>query len=446
MSESTLIVKDFGGAEGPKAPTRIGKYRIRGLLGQGTSGVVYKGYDPFVQRDVAVKISRILTKLPDEKGENFERAFFDEARAAGLLSHPHIVSLYDAGVEGDLNYIVMEYVDGETLLPWCHKNGSRMPLDGVIDIGIKCARALDYSHSRGVLHRDIKPSNVMLTRDGVPKVMDFSVALVRSADLGATGEFAVGSPLYMSPEQVARQPLNPPSDLYSLGVVLYQLLTGEPPFTGPDLPGLFIGIRNLPPPPLAERRPDLPAEFAAAVMGLLAKRPEDRPQSGRELASELLRVMERMKQADANFARRESGDSLRSLRFFDTFDDAEIDEILSASQLLSFAPGAEIVREGETDSAFYLIVRGSADVRKGRTTINTLTKGDCFGEISFLSAARRTATVTATGTSLLLKVNSTLLEQVTPECQLRFYKTFVQTLSYRLSMTNARLNALQASS
>ncbi|HUP92103.1 MAG TPA: serine/threonine-protein kinase, partial [Solimonas sp.] len=159
------------------APDKIGKYVIREELGRGAGGIVYKSYDPFVQRDVAVKVARHQSEegtTPEESEEG--RAFFAEARAAGLLQHPHIVSLYDAGVEGSLFYIVMEYIDGGTLAPLCNPNNLRPALDRVTDIIFKCAKALDYSHSKGILHRDIKPNNIMLNRAGLVKIMDFSIA------------------------------------------------------------------------------------------------------------------------------------------------------------------------------------------------------------------------------------------------------------------------------
>jgi serine/threonine-protein kinase len=446
MVEQTLPEPGAARGEAPALPGKIGKYDIQGLIGTGSCGTVYRGFDPFVRRDVAIKTMRGFTPDQSDDEESVRRAFFTEARAAGMLSHPHIVSLYDAGSEGGMNYLVMEYVDGDTLLPACQKNGARLPVEQVVDIVFKCAKALDYSHSKGVLHRDIKPSNIMLTRDGVPKVMDFSVAEVRDPQAGAEQKkrHAVGSPLYMSPEQVQRAKLEPASDLYSLGVVMYQLLTGETPYTGADLLQLFAAIRFAPLPPLESKRPELPRELHALIARLLAKKAEQRYQSGHELAADLLRIFERLKQADANLSRRENRDSLRSLRFFDAFSDEEINEILNASQLLSYTPGTEIVREGELDSAFYLIARGSAEVRKGSTLIDTLTKGDCFGEIGFLTSTRRTATVTAAGPVLALRVSSTLLDQVSNECQLRFYKIFTQTLIYRLSLTNAKLNAAKS--
>ena len=222
MTDSTLPSSTLTQARlrGPDAgPQKVGKYELRGEIGRGSCGVVYKGFDPFVQRDVAVKVARHdPSKIASSTStEESRHSFFVEARAAGMLQHPHIVGLYDAGAEVDLSYIVMEYIDGDTLMPMCKKSGTRMPVEQVVEIAFKCAKALDFSHGKGVMHRDIKPSNIMLTKDGVPKIMDFSIAEI-NAQPGAMGG-VVGSPSYMSPEQVRAESLTPASDLYGLGAV-----------------------------------------------------------------------------------------------------------------------------------------------------------------------------------------------------------------------------------
>ncbi len=423
-----------GGQHVTPFPEKLGKYELRGEIGRGACGVVYKGFDPFVERDVAIKIAH-----GDAHGVRARRNFFAEARAAGMLQHPHIVALYDAGVEGELSYIVMEYIDGETLLPMCRKGGARIPLEQVVDIVFKCARALDYSHSKGVLHRDIKPSNVMLTRDGVTKIMDFSIAEINASP--DPGGAVIGSPLYMSPEQVRREPLGPTSDLYSLGAVMFQLLTGQPPFTHQDIQQLFHAIKTQPAPLASEFRDDLPESLVDVVARLLSKFPEERFQSGAELATTLARLYERLRDSGRQISGRENRDSLRRMHFFDSFHDEEIDEILNASVMSTYAPGQTIISEGEIDSAFYLIALGSAEVRKGDKTIHRLQRGDCFGEIGFLTRTKRTASVVATDKVLTLKVNASLMEQVSTECQLKFYKVFTETLIYRLSITSAKLSA-----
>jgi len=423
-------------------PEQIGKYEVRGEIGRGACGVVYKGFDPFVQRDVAIKVALHDADFKADTTTH-ERAFFAEARAAGMLAHPHIVSLHDAGVEGDLSYLVMEYIDGETLQPLCRSKGPRAPLDQVIDIAFKCAKALDYAHSKGVLHRDIKPSNIMLTRDGVPKLMDFSIAEINSGetkDLEAQG--IQGSPLYMAPEQIRRESLTNATDLYALGAVMYQLLTGLPPFPIQEIPKLFTAIKTQPAPRVRESRPEVPEGVSEVVSRLLLKTPGERFQSGGELAVTLTRLFDQLRQQGLVISRRESRDSLRRLHFFDGFSDEEIDEILNASTMATYQAGETIITEGDIDDSFYILALGSAEVRKGGKAIYRLEKGDCVGEIGFLSATKRTATVIALNKVLALKINATLMERVSRDCQLRFYKVFTQTLIYRLSVTSARLSAL----
>ena len=419
-------------------PPKVGKYNVHGEVGRGACGVVYKGFDPFVQRDVAIKVALPNSEIVADKKE-YERAFFAEARAAGLLTHPHIVSLYDAGAEGDLNYLIMEFIDGTTLTPLC-RPGSRAPLEQVIDIVFKCARALDYAHARGVLHRDIKPGNIMLTKDNVPKVMDFSIAAI-GAQMHQAEDSPVGSPRYMSPEQIRGKGLGPASDLYSLGTVLYQLLTGEPPFKNSDPQALYQEILRTPAPRVDALRPDLPKSLVDIVTRLLLKNPAERFPSGNDLAVELTRLFNQLRISGQQLARREAGDSLRRLNFFSTFSDEEIDEILRASDLSHYGAGITFIKEGDIDHCFYIIVEGTAEVRKNNKTLSTLGKGSCIGELGFLGATKRTASVIAQTGVCALKVNASLMDQVSQECQLRFYKVFTETLIYRLSTTTAKLSA-----
>ena len=424
-------------------PEKVGKYLIRGEVGRGAGGIVYKSYDPFVQRDVAVKIARYQELPGSPEGADEDRAFFAEARAAGMLQHPNIVSLHDAGVEGTLFYLVMEFIDGVTLQPYCTPQGERLALDRVADIIFKCADALNYSHSRGILHRDIKPSNVMLTRTGVPKIMDFSIAEINtdSASGFALSQSLLGSPLYMSPELVRMEKLTPASDLYALGVVMYQMLTGQPLFHAPDLKSLFRMIEREPSPRIEALRRDVPPALASVVNRLLLKNPRERYQSGHELAADLSRLFDRLRAQERQLNRRANNNSLRSLRFFDRFNDAQIEEILNASTLTSHGDGAIIVQEGEVENAFYIMVLGSAEVRKFGKTLHTLEKGDCYGEAGFLDGARSTSSVIATSQVLALKVSGSRLEQRSEGCQLRFYKTFLEALIYRLSVASAKATA-----
>ena len=421
-----------------ETPDKIGKYVVSELVGRGGSGLVYKAFDPFVRREVAVKIALHLSEEPRHLGgsNSLTNNFFTEARAAGMLYHAHIVALYDAGMQDDLCYIVMEFIDGDTLLPWCQPDGPRMPLADVLELIGKCARGLDYSHSHGVLHRDIKPSNIMITSHGVPKIMDFSIAEINEHRL-EDDTTAVGSPLYMSPEQVSRLPLGPPSDLYALGAVMYELLTGEPPFTAPHLHGLFAAIRNQPAPLLSAKRPDIASDICNIVTKLLSKKPAERYPSGRALAEALAHQLERLRQSDVQAARRGQRDALRSLTFFNAFSELEVDDLLSAAQLKSYAPGALILDAEEIDSAFFLLVRGQALVKKGDKPIHVLNKDDCFGEMGLAANGTRSASVSAATQVVALKLSASALGKLAPDRQLLFYKTFTQTLIQRL--TGSRL-------
>ncbi len=426
--------------DGNEVPPTIGKYKLQHEVGRGNCGVVFRGFDPFVQRDVAVKVA--LSDAPGDKNQarRHEREFFAEAHAAGKLQHPHIVSLYDAGIAGELSYIVMEFIEGETLSEWTGRRGKTLPTDQVVDVMFKCAKALDYSHKKNVLHRDIKPSNIMLDADGVAKIMDFSIAEVMN-ESSVRPESVVGSPAYMAPEQVERKNIGPPADLYSLGAVMYHLLTGDPPFVAEEMSTLFDMVKYTPAPDLRDVRPDLPSELADVVARLLEKEPGKRFQTGQELAEQLLLIFDRLQYADRQIKRNENRDSLRGLRFFQDFEEQEIDELLSFSTMLTFHAGDVIIREGDIDNAFYIIAVGGAEIQKAGKPMMSIGKGDVFGEIGFLTAAKRTASVVALTEVLALKVNSTAMNKASRDTQLRYYKVFCETLIYRLSLTSAKLSA-----
>lgn len=423
-------------------PEQIGKYLLQGEIGRGTCGVVYKAYDPFVARDVALKIALTENALDPAESIQQNREFFSEAHTAGMLHHPHIVSVFDAGVEADISYIVMEYVEGQTLAE-AMKPGRELPLNQVVDIIFKCAKALDYSHTRGILHRDIKPGNIMLGSDGNAKIMDFSIAEVMQGNKRLLPESVIGSPAFMSPEQVRKQPLGPASDLYSLGAVMYALLCGEPPFVAQDIRKLLEMVKLMPTPSLRSKRPDLPDSVIAVVDKLLQKDPDQRYQSGQELAVAMTRINNQLVNAERQINRSENRDALRRLRFFNDFTEEEIDELMAASNMLSFRRGETIIREGDIDNAFYIIAVGQVSVRKGETDLMTLSKGDVFGEIAFLTAMKRTASIIADTEVLALKINATAIDTTSPMTQLRYYKVFCETLIYRLSVTSAKLSAAQ---
>lgn len=423
----------------PSKLERVSRYDILRELGRGSCGVVYKAHDPFVQRDVAIKIASLSASGSSDMHQ-VQKDFFREVRAAGKLLHPNIVALYDAGIIKNVNYIVMEYINGKTLWEYTRDKTAKLSIKKIVEIIFKCAKALDYSHSQGVLHRDIKPGNIMLTEDLDVRIMDFSIAEI-THNMSFKPDEIVGSPAYMSPEQIEKGELGAYSDLYSLGAVAFHLLAAEPPFSSDDVAQVFKAIKHSPPPRLDEVDSNISKSLADIVDKCLEKNPRQRYQSGNELALALTRVFDQLNETEQQVNRREQQNALRNLAFFSSFSDAEIDEILDASVIASYRDGDYIIREGDIETTFYILAKGDAVVQKGLSVIETLKTGDCFGEIGFLAQTKRTASVIAKGSAMVLKVKSSLMDTASTNCQLRYYKAFTETLIYRLSITSARLSA-----
>jgi len=211
-------------------PERLGKYRVLSVLGEGAMGIVYKGFDPGIQRVVALKTIRHGLELDDGSGASAGQRFRTEAQAAGRLSHPGIIAVYDYGDEGELAYIAMEYVEGSSLARYLVKSRPFTD-DDIASIAVQLLHALQHAHANGVWHRDIKPANLLLTHDGLLKIADFGIARIDDNGLTLSGS-VIGTPGYMAPEQVLGLPVDARVDLYAVGVLLYQLLLGQPPFSG----------------------------------------------------------------------------------------------------------------------------------------------------------------------------------------------------------------------
>ncbi len=266
-------------------PTRLGRYVIESTLGKGAMGVVYLARDPVIGRRVALKT---LTIPEDsEEAEEFRQRFLREGQAAGILNHPGIVTVFDAGVDDatGLSFIAMEFIEGRSLREFL-RSGHGFAYSEVARIGAALAAALDYAHSKGVVHRDIKPANVLFTPQGMVKITDFGVARLESSNLTATGQF-IGTPNYMSPEQVAGGVVDGRSDLFSLGVVIFELLTSQRPFPGHTLTEVAYKIVHEPARIPSQVRPGLPSAFNPIVLKLLEKDPDRRYARGADIARAL---------------------------------------------------------------------------------------------------------------------------------------------------------------
>jgi CHASE2 domain-containing sensor protein/tRNA A-37 threonylcarbamoyl transferase component Bud32 len=272
----------------------LGRYEVSGELGRGAMGIVYKGVDPTIHRTVAIKTLR-LSEFEEEELAEIKKRFFREAESAGLLNHPNIVSIYDAGEEHDLAYIAMEYLEGEDLAKFTNEE-NLFPMREVLHIITQVADALDYAHGKEVVHRDIKPANIMRLKDtGTVKVTDFGIARITSSSKTKTG-VVLGTPSYMSPEQVSGKRIDGRSDIFSLGVVLYEMLTGQKPFVSEDITSLMFQISKEPHPSIKEINPKIPPVVEKIIDKALSKEVEQRYQKASVMAEHLRKVMEKIDQ------------------------------------------------------------------------------------------------------------------------------------------------------
>ena len=281
--DSTVLVQ--GGGVSDLAKPTLGRYEVLKELGKGAMGVVYLGKDPKINREVAIKTLRFQDEFEPSDMKAMKERFFREAESAGRLVHPNIVTIYDAGDDGDISYIAMELLSGTDLKDYTGKD-KLLPVAETLETMAKVADALDYAHSQNVVHRDIKPANIMRLKDGKIKVTDFGIARITSQSKTATGT-VMGTPSYMSPEQLAGAKVDGRADLFSLGVTMYELLTGEKPFTGDTVATLMYRIANAPHPPIEQARADLPLGCRAVIDRALEKDPNKRYQRGSEMAADL---------------------------------------------------------------------------------------------------------------------------------------------------------------
>jgi len=424
-------------------PAKIGKYEIVQEVGRGSMGTVYSAHDPFTDRLVAIKVAHPQFVDQSEEGQRFRKLFFNEAHAAGELDHPNILKIFDADVDGELCYLVMEFVDGAKSLDQYVKPDRLLTLREVVGIIYKCAKALDYAHRMGVIHRDIKPSNLLLNEERDVKLADFSIAMITRADNKHT-QFTgfLGSPLYMSPEQINELPLTSATDIFSLGTVMYQMLTGTHPFRAENLNAINQRITNEEPAALSNFRSDLPDGLAYTVRRMLRKQPSQRYQTGLDLAADLAVIFEDLDAVPNEDALREKFGRIKNLGFFKGFSDTDIWELIRACTWQNYPAGTPIIKEGESDHSFYIVLSGVVGIEKAGRALDSLQEGACFGEMGYLSRAKRTATVIAKTDVSLMKVNAATIDRAAEATQLRFHKVFVRTLITRLADTTNLLAQL----
>ena len=421
--------------------TTLGRYDIAGEIGKGNMATVYLGHDVINHRDVALKVANPEMLRDESSGQTFRTMFLNEAKLAGVLKHPNIVSVYDAGFEDDICYLAMEYINGsETLHGHCDAS-TLLPIEDVVQIIFKSAKALDHAHRHGIIHRDVKPANILLTENGDVKLADFGVAIfTRCDDMAATQLTGyAGSPLYMAPEQITQPDVTTQVDLFSLGLVMYEMLTGKHPFYANTIPAVAHRIINEPHVPISQSRAETPDILEAIVRKLLKKSPEDRYKTGLDVAADLSSVFEHLSLSEQDISDREKFNLVRDLEFFTNFSEPEIWEVINASTWAEFQPGETMIYEGQLDNSFYILVSGDATVRKGEVDVYSLTRGECFGEIGFITREKRTANVVANSSVWVMKISPPLIENASAVCQLRFHKEFLSTLANRLRIMTEKV-------
>ncbi|MFA5371164.1 MAG: serine/threonine-protein kinase [Sideroxydans sp.] len=275
--------------------SQLGRYEVIGELGQGAMGVVYKAKDPLIDREVAIKT--INLSLAMDEREEYEARFYQEAKAAGRLSHPNIVTIYDVGRSGDIAYIAMEYLHGQELRDLLNET-PLLPIGQVLDIVVQIAQGLAYAHEHDIVHRDVKPSNVMIVRDGHTKITDFGIARMASAAVRTQTGMVLGSPKYMSPEQVLGKEIDRRSDIFSLGVMLYEMLAGQVPFIGENINAIMYQTLNTIPASPGSINPAVPEMLDYIVAKALAKDMDERYQNARDLADDLKACRNTISQAE----------------------------------------------------------------------------------------------------------------------------------------------------
>ena len=424
-------------------PEKIGKYAVTGIAGKGAMGVVYIGHDPFVDRKVAIKVSTQETDNEDDQAAlQARKMFFNEARAAGALDHPNILRVYDAGDADGEPYIVMEFVENaDDLKSYCNKE-KLLPVKTIVAHVKKCAEALDYAHQHGITHRDIKPANIMLNDKGDVKIVDFGIAQRTKADqTQVMGWF--GSPLYMSPEQAKDENITSQSDLFSLGVVTYELLTGVQPFAAKGISGLLNNVLNKDPDSVSSIRSEIPDSLAEVVKNALQKSIDDRYKTGVEMGSDLEKVLADLDNPLLGLSDDEKLARAAALSFFAGFSDPEVKEFVRASKWESHRAGTILVEEGQQQSSLYIVIAGEVTVTRAGKDIAALAEGECFGEMAYLSGEKRSATVTAANNVALMRLDPPLKEWASLPVQMRLNKVFQKILIERLATTSRKLSRQQ---
>ena len=414
----------------------IGKYQIVAELGRGGLGIVYHAHDPYAKRDVAIRLLKPTRVSHDEQRQKFNQVFLTATAIVGKLNHPHIVSIFDAVVDAGQNYIVMELVRGTSLEAHIEIN-KLLPIQTVMQYMFKCCVALDFASGQGLIHSDLKPVNIMYTKQGEIKIADFGNALIAKSDYME----AAGLPAYLSPEQANNGYITHQADIYSLGVVMFRLLTGRLPFNADDSFSYVDKVLHEAPLNIRELRPEIPEKLANIVHHMMEKDLANRYYAWADVAADLASCVALVDNETRIIADSEKFNALKKLPFFQDFSDIELWEVLRISEWAKFLTGKTLVKEGDHGTSFFLLIKGKVHVTKMGKTLTSLDKGDCFGEMAYIdkSKAERNASIISAMPVMLMKIKSEVLEKSSEQLQLRFNRAFLKVLVHRLALANSNI-------
>ena len=400
--------------------------------------MVYLGVDTFSGVEVAVKVIDSAVFEDADHGKFLRKQFLNEASLAGKLAHPHIVSILDAVVDDSAGHIAMEYVAGGDLSAFT-KSQHLLPVESAIQIGFKCCGALDYAYRQGIVHRDIKPANIMVVNDTEIKITDFGASYLQKSE--STQLARVGTPYYLSPEQISGGELTHHSDMFCLGVVLYELLTGQRPFNAPDAIGLFQKIRHEEPVPPSRLGRSLPVELDNIVLTALKKNQVDRYPTWADFALELAKIG-RLSIYQKTIADSEKYESLRRVEMLNRLNDAEIWELVHAGQWTTLPAQSMIIREDDPGRTLFFLAKGDLKITKQGHLLNIIGAGECFGEMSYIRGGElpRQATVESMTDVIVAEFDAAALVRLSPKCQNQFTLALLRTLVDRLALAGIRIS------
>ena len=417
---------------------KIGKYDVQKTLGRGAAATVYLAHDQFRGKDIALKVvDESVFKHPAFQ-EVYRPQLQVEASLAGKLDHPHIVSIYDAVLTDTYGHIVMEYLPGGNLATYL-KPGSLLPFDSAIEVVFKCCGALDYAFKHGIVHRDIKPANIMVGDGTDVKIGDFGAAYLHQNE-GTVTMGLTGTPSYMSPEQVLEQPLTQYSDMFCLGIVAYELITGQRPFVAPSLPALFQKIVEEDPVAPSRVRASIPPEVDDIVLKALRKSPEKRHASWADFALDLA-TLGRLRSSQQSVADSEKFEALKRVKMLANLNDPDLWALAKAGEWSRVDAKRILIEEDAQNDRLFFLAKGEVKVTKRGRLLNIIHAGEFFGEMSFISAGAlaRQATVESLTELVIAEFDRGMMEQLPERTQTRFLWTVVNNVVERLAFADQRL-------